>query len=416
MPMTYAAVPTRDYDQQVGRLDAARPGTFDLSPDLWRRVGKHLHSVGDFVRLMAVARPVRAALQEPHAVGARLQQMGMSAERVTALPEGQRLRELGRLGLIQHNLDRGRYVARTLSEHEKSVHVAAFSRDGEHLVTASLDCTVRTWSLAHAELPSRITLDGRINSPWTPVQLSQNGERVLTVATDGAASVRTLARPEPPPQRLRAAWWDFLSSAFSHDNKRVLTTFCNSTADVFSLAEPNLPPQTLRGHGMPILSAAFSYDDALVVTTSADATARVWTLAQPERPPWVLHGHAGYVTSAAFNHQGDRVATAGERGAVHVWSVAQPERPLFTLRGHTNWVHACVFSRDDRRLLTASRDQTARLWSLTHPERPPHVLTGHPWSKQGVLCAAFSPDDARIATTGADGTIRVLDFSVPFSA
>ncbi|QYC40944.1 translocation protein TolB [Nonomuraea coxensis DSM 45129] len=75
-----------------------------------------------------------------------------------------------------------------------------------------------------------------------------------------------------------------------------------------------------------------------------------------------------------------------------------------------------AFSPDDARLAATSADGLVRVWSWSgggvSPEAPV-VLRGH----QGeVWSPAFSPDGRKLATAGMDGTVRVWDLEHPGSA
>jgi WD40 repeat protein/serine/threonine protein kinase len=125
--------------------------------------------------------------------------------------------------------------------------------------------------------------------------------------------------------------------------------------------------------------------------------------------------HGSRVLAVAWSASGDRWATGAKDGRARLFD--STGRPGAVLEGHGGPVGAVAFSPAGDRLLTASEDGTARLWS---PEgKPLAILRGHggPLRAGAALRGATGPiealavsaDGRRIATGGADGTVRLHD-------
>jgi tetratricopeptide (TPR) repeat protein len=87
-----------------------------------------------------------------------------------------------------------------------------------------------------------------------------------------------------------------------------------------------------------------------------------------------------------------------------VWDAGKGTEVL-ALKGHTGGARSVAFSPDGARLASAGDDGTVRVWDA-RSGADLLALKGH---TGGARSVAFSPDGARLASAGADGTVRVWD-------
>ncbi len=307
-------------------------------------------------------------------------------------------------------------VRRVASEHSLSggdVISAAFSPDGQRIVTASEDKTARVWNASTgAPIAPSVQHAGNV---WS-VAFSPDGRRIVTASEDKTARVwdAGTGQPIPPPLHHDGVVW---TAAFSPDGRFVLTASEDKTAQIWDAqtgqrVTPPLP------HGGKVWWAAFSPDGQLAGTASEDHTARLWD-ARTGKPLSEPLRHDEEVVHLAFSPDGHRLVTAsGEsignwplefknrKGEARVWDV-KTGKPLTPPMRHKSSVFHATFSPDGRYVATASKDQTARVWNAItgEPVTPPLL------HDDIVFRASFSPDGRRLVTTGFDGAVKIWGLS-----
>jgi WD40 repeat protein len=292
------------------------------------------------------------------------------------------------------NAATGRVIAR-LEGHTGHVEGAAFSPDGQRVVTASDDDTAQIWNAATGQ--EIITLHGH-TSPVSSALFSPDGQRVVTASSDRTARVWNAENGQAISVFSHSGTVN--SAAFSLDGQRVVTASWDNTARVWN-ATTGQSIAKLAGHSDTVNSAAFSPDGQRVVTASDDHTAWVWNAATGQVIA-KLEGHSDVVNSAAFSPDGQRVVTASDDHTAWVWNAATGQ-VIAKLEGHSDKVKSVVYSPDGKRVVTASRDRTARVWNAATGQ----VITKLEGHSDTVNSASFSPDGQRVVTASWDWTARV---------
>jgi WD40 repeat protein/serine/threonine protein kinase len=287
-------------------------------------------------------------------------------------------------------------VARVMLTHPDVVHTAAWSPDGRHLVSASVDRALRVWRADGVGEP-RI-LRGHEDSIYS-VAFSPDGRRLVSASKDGTLRVWS-ADGQGEPLVLRGHEAAVLSVAFSPDGRQIVSGSRDGTVRVWPAGGP-AASGVLRDHGGPVWSASFSPDGTRIVSASDDATVRVWR-ADGKGEPLVLRGHEGWVYSAAFSPDGKRIVSGSADKTLRVWP-ADGAGEVRVLPGHEGEILSVGWSPDGRRVLSASDDRTLRIWNADG-QGEPLVLRGH---EGYVNSASFSPDGRHVASGSDDKTLRV---------
>jgi WD40 repeat protein len=285
--------------------------------------------------------------------------------------------------------------------HEDFVSSAAFSPDGNRIVTASWDKTTRLWDAETGNPLGELDHTERVES----AAFSPDGKRIVTASWDKTARLWDAETGKPIGKPLTGHAERVLSAAFSPDGKRIVTASGDKTARLWD-AETGKQIGQLDGHTNEVWSAAFSPDGKRIVTASSDETARLWDAETGKLIAEPLTGHAKVVRSAAFSPDGKGVVTASEDRTARLWDAETGKQIGEPLRGHVGSALSAAFSPDGKRIVTASSDETARLWDVETGKQIGEPLRGH---VDSVLSVAFSPDGKRIVTASSDGTARLWD-------
>ncbi|HJT77013.1 MAG TPA: hypothetical protein VJ739_07390, partial [Gemmataceae bacterium] len=289
----------------------------------------------------------------------------------------------------------------TLPGHTSLVWAAAFSADGNTLVTGSWDRTARVWDLATKT--ARHVLGGhRDKVMW--VGVSPDGALVVTGAADAgneaylwdAATGQRRVGLVTGGESVRRGW-----TAFSPDSRRLalLTEKIGGGNRPWSLRVIDtatgrvLYTRDQGDHGGTWGTVCFSPDGGRVLA-SWPSRACVWNAATGAVEVALDAPEGDWLAGAAFSPDGSRIVTASLHKTPRIWD-ARSGRELLVLKGHDGQVDSAGFSPDGTLVLTVGEDHTARLWDATTGKEVATLKSDAPLSE-----ASFTPDGRQVLGVG----------------
>ena len=223
----------------------------------------------------------------------------------------------------------------------------------------------------------------------------------------------------------------------------VLISFLSIPFALGTGAEPIL----LQGHQEVVYDSAFLPDGSSVVTASFDSTLKLWDLTTRQAVR-TMEGHTGIILTVDVSPDGTQIASAGSDNTIKFWDVPK-NIPLQTLPVHDSAGTAINVSADGKWFATGDQKGVVRVWNVetgkqTGEWKLSAGLTHLSWKRDAGLLTAvagntmyvlnpddgatvavvgvhtkevtglvFSPNNAQIYTSGADGLVKRWPVSFP---
>ena len=250
---------------------------------------------------------------------------------------------------------------RTVLASQVSLWSAAFSPDGNRIVTASGDQTARIWDAATGAAIGA-PLRGHKGDVFSAA-FSPDGKSIVTASADGTARIWD-ATTGVLIHLLTGHKGGVHSAVFSPDGKRIVTASNDKTVRLWDPDTGKPIGQPLIGHTSDVTRAVFSPDGKRIVSTSFDMTARQWDAETGKPVGAPLIGHESIVSGAAFSPDGKRIATVSEDGMVRLWDTETGIPISAPVKIYDGRLLGVEYSPDGKRIVVVSTENTARLWNV----------------------------------------------------
>ncbi len=287
-------------------------------------------------------------------------------------------------------------LLRSIEGHTAWVEKAIWSPNGNKILSVSRDNTAKIWNPSDGKLIFSLEAHGDFvtNAAWSP-----DGTKIVTASADGNAIIWN-AESGKRIHVLSGHQGNVSSAEWSHDGKFIITASFDKTAKIWD-AESGRLLSNLDTHNDALWYAQWSPDNSKVLTASWDACIRIWE-APSGKLVHNLCEHTGVVNSAKWSPCGKKIISSSHDNTAIIWN-AEEGKLIYRLQAHKERVISPYWSPDGKQVLTASWDNTAIIWSA-ETGRQIYKLQGHNWS---LTNAAWSKDGTKIVSSSWDETAIV---------
>ncbi|KAF8130208.1 WD40 repeat-like protein, partial [Boletus edulis] len=295
----------------------------------------------------------------------------------------------------------------TLQEHTDLVTSVAYSADGGHIVSGSVDGTIRIWNTATGQCVAG-PIEGHTYLVWC-VAYSPDGRHIVSGSFDKTIKVWNVTTGQCVAGPFEGHTSSVTSIAYSPDGRHIVSGSHDKTIRIWNVTIGQSVADPFEGHTDPVFSVAYSPDGCCVVSGSSDKTIRVWNSTTGHCVAGPFEGHTNFVRSVAYSPDGRHIVSGSWDKTIRIWNATTGHCMAGPFKGHADPVTSVAYSPDGRHIVSGSDDKTIRVWNATTGQCVAGPFEGHTGSG---LSVAYSPDGRHIVSGSHDKTIRIWNVTI----
>ncbi|ABA21164.1 WD-40 repeat-containing protein [Trichormus variabilis ATCC 29413] len=287
-------------------------------------------------------------------------------------------------------------LTKTLFGHTDSVWSVALTKDGQTLMSASEDKTIKVWNLDTAKVTT--TLQGHTDTVRA-IALTPDDQTLISGSADKTIKIWNLQtfKLKRTMSSLSGGIW---SLAISSDGQTLVTVHENGSIQIWNFPTGQLL-RTIKGHQGRVFSVAMSPDGETFATGGIDKNIKIWNLYTGECLRTIAE-HQDAVRALVFSHDGKMLVSSSWDQTIKIWQMPTGKL-LHTLLGHTSRVVTLSLGIAEQTLVSGSLDNKLKIWNL-QTGKLLETLSGH---SDWILAIATNPAKQILVSSAKDKTIRV---------
>jgi WD40 repeat protein len=280
----------------------------------------------------------------------------------------------------------------TMEGHTQWVYSVVHLLNGGHVITGSLDSSLRLWDLENGTQIGEAWRDGN-DEVWS-MALSPNGK---TIATGSGGVDNSVRLWDVGTRKVISKWTGHTDSVcalcWSADSTRIASGSWDRTARVWDVQSGKTILTIKTGQGW-VRAVVYSPDSSKLATGGdKEYAVKIWDAETGELLNTLNHGQYRLVHSLAWTSDGKKLISSSS-GPIRIFDTATWQQ-IAILEGHISIVTAISLSQNNHFLASVSLDKTARLWNLDT-----NLQVGPPLQHDHSLFSAVLSPDGKVLVTG----------------